>query len=159
MPSTDTVTASVIIRCPIGAVFAFLSAPEHLAVWDDAIRWARWSADGPLGVGATFALAHARDGRAEPGVGEVVAYEPPSELGWWSAQGSAQVITRITLQAVGTGTQLTLRRHTTDACGVDHNEGAPPAAGLRRLRDVLESWHPNAGTAAPDAELLPPRSS
>src|ERR671932_2233422 len=100
MPSSHTVT----IRRPIGEVFRFLSAPEHLAAWDGAVRWARRSAGGPLGVGATFAQAIACDGRTEVAAGEVVAYEPPHELGWRSDLGSVRTITRITPEAVGLGT-------------------------------------------------------
>lgn len=141
MPSSHTVT----IRRPIGEVFRFLSAPEHLAAWDGDVRWARRSADGPLGVGASFAQAIAYDGRTVVAAGEVVAYEPPYQLGWASDLGTTRLITRITLEAVGTGTRLTLRRHVIGgdaADGVDRDDGAWPEAGLRKLRDVLEGERP-----------------
>ena len=137
MPSSHTVT----IRRPIGEVFRFLSAPEHLAAWDGAVRWARWSAS-PLGVGATFAQAIAHDGRTEVAAGEVVAYEPPYELGWRSDLGGVRTITRITLEAVGTGTRLRLRRHELGEGEAGREDGARLEVALRRLRDVLEGQGP-----------------
>jgi uncharacterized protein YndB with AHSA1/START domain len=138
MPSSHTMTT----RRPIGDVFRFLSAPEHLAAWDGAVRWARWSAGGPLGVGATFAQAIARDGRTEVAAGEVVAYEPPHELGWRSDLGGVRTITRITLEAVGMGTRLRLRRHGLREGVADREELARVEVTLRRLRDVLEGQRP-----------------
>ena len=137
MPSSHTVT----IRRPIGEVFRFLSAPEHLAAWDGAVRWPP-SAGDPLGVGATFAQAIARDGRTEVATGEVVAYEPPHELGWRSDLGSVRTITRITLEAVGMGTRLRLRRHQLGEGVADREDGARLEVALRRLRDVLEGQEP-----------------
>ncbi len=141
MPSSHTVT----IRRPIGEVFRFLSAPEQLATWDGDVRWARRRAGSPLGVGTTFAQAIAYDGRTDLAACEVVAYEPPHELGWRSDLGSTRTVTRITLEAVGTGTRLTLRRHAIrgDAAdGADHDDGVRLEAGLLTLRDVLEGERP-----------------
>ncbi len=138
MPSSHTLT----IRRPIGEVFRFLSQPEHLAAWDGAVRWARRSAGGPLGVGATFAQAIACDGRTEAATGEVVAYEPPHELAWRSDLGSLRTITRITLEATGTGTRLRLRRHQLSEGVADREDGARLEVALRKLREVLEGQGP-----------------
>ena len=138
MPSSHTVT----IRRPIAEVFRFLSAPEHLAAWDRAVRWASRKGDGPLGVGTTFAQAIARDGRAEVAAGELVAYEPPHELGWRSDLGGVRTITRITLEAVGAGTRLRLRRHELGEGVTNGDDGARLEVALRRLRDVLEGQGP-----------------
>ena len=138
MPSSHSVT----IRCPIGEVFQFLSALEHLAAWDGAVHWARRSTGGPLGVGATFAQAIARDGQTELASGEVVAYEPPHELGWRCELGSVRTITRITLDAVGMGTRLTLRRQQVGDGVADREDGARLEVALRRLRDELERQGP-----------------
>ncbi len=138
MPSSHTVT----IHRPIAEVFRLLSAPEHLAAWDGAVRWARRSADGPLGVGTTFAQAIAYDGRTDLAACEVVAYEPPHELGWRSDLGGARTITRITLEAVGTGTRLRLRRHQLGEGVADRVDGARLEVALRRLRAVLEGQGP-----------------
>ena len=138
MPSSHTIT----IHRPIAEVFRFLSAPEHLAAWDGAVCWARRSAGGPLGVGATFAQAMARDGRTEVAAGEVVAYEPPHKLGWRSDLGSVRTITRITLQAVGMSTRLTLRRQQLGDGAADHEDGARLEAALGRLREMLEGQPP-----------------
>ena len=138
MPSSHTVT----VGRPIGEVFRFLSAPEHLAAWDGAVRWARRSAGGPLGVGATFAQAIACDGRTEVAAGEMVAYEPPNELGWRSGLGSVRTITRITLEAVGTSTRLTLRCHKVGQGAAEREDAARLEVALRRLREVLEGQRP-----------------
>ena len=138
MPTSHTLT----VRRPIGEVFQLLSAPEHLAAWDGAVRWARRRAGGPLGVGATFAQAIALDGRTELAAGEVVAYEPPHELGWRSDLGSVRTITRITLVAVGMGTRITLRRHQSKDGVADREDGALLEVALRRLRELLEREGP-----------------
>ena len=138
MPSTYAVT----ISRPIGEVFQFLSELEHLAIWDDAVRWARRTGAGPLGVGTVFEQAIERHGQAYRAACEVVAYEPPYQLGWVSDLGNARLITRITLQTVGLGTRLTLRRHALGGGGADPDEGAEIVASLRRLRDALEGQRP-----------------
>src|SRR5919205_473423 len=100
MPSSTVIT----IQHPIAEGFRFLCEPAHLALWDDETRWARRSTDGPLGIGVTFAQETAGDGETRLAACEVVAFEPPYQFGWLSDLGTTRVITRVTLEVIGSDT-------------------------------------------------------
>jgi uncharacterized protein YndB with AHSA1/START domain len=130
--------STILIGRPIGAVFEFLSEPEHLADWQAEVQWARRTTDGPMGVGAAFEHAIACDGQTRLVTGEVVAYEPPAQLAWLTDLDGLRVVTRISLEAVGTHTRLRLRRQAIGELEGDGSACAPLEDGLLRLRQALE---------------------
>jgi uncharacterized protein YndB with AHSA1/START domain len=73
--------ASILVRRPIAAVFAYLSTAEHLPAWLDGVAGAEGPALDEQDVGATLTLQRAacwdQPSRSR---WEVIAYEPPRSL-------------------------------------------------------------------------------
>ena len=91
-----------------------------------------------MGVGATFEQAIACAGQTQVVAAEVVAYEPPAPLAWLTDPGGRRVVTRISLEAVGTHTRLRLRRQAIGGLEAEAGACAPLEDGLLRLRQALE---------------------
>jgi len=69
---------SVMIRRPIGDVFAYVSDLRHSTEWQAGLREVRKLTEGPLRVGTRFAFARKILGRTLEASNEFVAYEPDS---------------------------------------------------------------------------------
>ena len=77
---------------PLTEVFAYVANFSTTAEWDPGVRSARRLDEGPLGVGARFAVEAVFLGRTLPMEYEIVEYDPPHrvELKGTSAQTSAR---------------------------------------------------------------------
>jgi hypothetical protein len=67
---------SVVIRRPLGEVFAYVSDLRHSAQWQDGLLEVRKLTEGPLGVGTRFAFVRKLAGRKLEASNEFVVYEP-----------------------------------------------------------------------------------
>ncbi len=102
---------TVTLSCPIAEAFAFLALPSNLPAWVDGVLRARQISAGAPGLGATMETlereAPHRVGRGRR-VWEVIEYEPPHALACRTIGESRSVEMRYTLEAVPSGTRLTV---------------------------------------------------
>ena len=137
------IVSRVEIQRSIQEVFAFVAAPEHLALWAAGVAGAARTAPGPLGLGATFALRYA--GQAQPACWEIIEHEPPRAVAYRRLEGRSFAQCRYTLERVEARTGLGLEIYS----GAGLSPAPSPrleraaqrrlAANLHRLRDLLES--------------------
>jgi uncharacterized protein YndB with AHSA1/START domain len=97
---------TLIIRRPVGDVFAFLASFENIPRWNYAIVETKKVTHGPVGVGTRY-----RQTRSVPRSGqesfEVTAFEPESRLEVRGTIGPFRARLRYTLEPVTEGTRLT----------------------------------------------------
>jgi len=100
------VEISVFIRRPSEEVFAYLSNFENNPQWQSGMVSARFTIQGPLGVGSTYAQEARFLGRPVHSQFEVIEYEPGRLVKATSTGGSFPItFTRMVSQVEG-GTQV-----------------------------------------------------
>ena len=84
-------------------VFDFLSAPENHHQWQGNTEFAEWSSEGSLGVGSSFNIGVRNFGRLIESEVEIIAWDPPTELGTKADQGPMVLAstTKVTPQGDG----------------------------------------------------------
>jgi len=100
------VTHGVTIKRPIAAVFAALTHIEQWPAWAEAMREARQTSPGTLGVSATFERTFAAAGQAAALTCEIIAYEPPHTLAYRAIAGPLSLTCAYTLEVTADGTAL-----------------------------------------------------
>jgi len=133
---------SITVRRPIEEVFQFLADPSRLASWDGVALDPGWTTVPAAEIGAQYEYEIDRDGRRQLVTSEVIAYEPPSRLGWFSYAGAWREITRITLERDGDSTVICLRRLRVDAEPCVEPTATELDRLLVALRDELERGLP-----------------
>jgi hypothetical protein len=93
-------------RLPVEAAFAYVADFSRQAEWDPNTRSSRRVDDGPLGIGARFALEVSVGGRSAPMEYRITEYDPPRRVvlvgegsGVWSSD-------EISFTAVPDGTRV-----------------------------------------------------
>lgn len=140
-------TASVVIRCPVEQVFAFMSVPKNRTRYDAALLGVRQTPDGPLHLGTQIFEMRSAMGVKREMVTEVSVLESNRKIGYRTLPGdSMNAYGAYEFVPVPEGTRLTLD-FTLDpgglmklaepfiASGLKRNIGA----GLENIKRVLES--------------------
>lgn len=140
-------TASVVIRCPVEQVFAFMSDPKNRTRYDPALLGVRQTPEGPLNIGTRIFEMRGSMGVRREMVTEVSALESNHKIGYRTLPGDAMnAYGSYEFVAVPEGTRLTLD-FTLDpkglmklaepfiASGLKRDIGA----GLENIKRVLES--------------------
>jgi uncharacterized protein YndB with AHSA1/START domain len=137
---------SVVIRCPIEEVFAFVADQANAPRWQSGLLEVRRTTGGALGVGTKHTAVRKFMGRRLEATNEYVVYEPNKEITFKGTAGASDFQHSYLTEAIAGGTKLTSRM-------VMQSKGlfglAEPliASGLRRefatnlgeLKDLLES--------------------
>jgi hypothetical protein len=100
-----TATQSIEIARPPDAVFAFMTDPSNLPMWQDAEEVTQLT-PGPLGAGSRLREVHKILGRRRIEITEFVVYEPGQRFEIRVVEGPP-IDGRWDLQATPTGTRLT----------------------------------------------------
>jgi uncharacterized membrane protein len=82
------VETSVFVRRPPEQVFAFISNFENNPEWQSGMVAARFTSEGPLGVGSTYTQVAKFLGRRVESTFEVIAYQPGRMVKATSTSGS-----------------------------------------------------------------------
>ncbi|MCC7161026.1 MAG: SRPBCC family protein [Anaerolineae bacterium] len=125
-------TASIVIRCPVEQVFAFMSVPKNRMRYDPALLRVRQSPDGPLHLGTQIFEMRSAMGVKREMVTEVSALESNQKIGYRTLPGDAMnAYGSYEFVAVPEGTRLTLD-FTLDPKGLMKLAEPFIASGLKR---------------------------
>jgi uncharacterized membrane protein len=100
------VETSVIINRPPEEVFAYISNFENNPGWQSGMQEARFTSEGPLGVGSTYAQVAKFLGRRIESTFEVIGYEPKRLVKATSTSGSFPITFTRMVEPVEGGTQV-----------------------------------------------------
>ena len=100
------VEADVTINRSSDEVFAFLSNFENNPKWQAGMQAARFTSEGPLGIGSTYAQVAKFLGRRIESTFEVIDYEPGRMVKATSSSGSFPITFTRIAEADGDGTQV-----------------------------------------------------
>lgn len=82
-------TVSVVIRCPVEQVFAFMSDPKNRTRYDPALLGVRQTPEGPLNIGTRIFEMRGSMGVKREMVTEVSAWEPNQLIGYRTLPGDS----------------------------------------------------------------------
>jgi hypothetical protein len=97
---------SVIIRCPIETVFAFVSNFENEPQYQKEVEKTIKITEGPIGVGTTFRDIVKVMGRRLESEYQIIEFEPSRKLAIKILKGQAPYTARLTFEEVEEGTRL-----------------------------------------------------
>ena len=100
------VEASVVISRPPEEVFAYISNFENNPRWQGGMKEARFTSQGPLGVGSTYAQVATFLGRRVESTFEVVDYQPNRLIKATSTSGSFPITFTRIVEPVDHGTKV-----------------------------------------------------
>ena len=100
------VETSVHIKRPSDEVFAFISNFENNPLWQSGQIEARFTSDGPLGVGSTYDQVAKFLGRQIVSAFEVLEYEPGRRIKASSTSGSFPITFTRVVEPVDGGAQV-----------------------------------------------------
>jgi carbon monoxide dehydrogenase subunit G len=100
--------ASVVIKCPAAAVFAFLIDIGKGTQWQASVTEAGKTSEGPLGVGATSREVRRFMGRQMESTFEVTEFEPDRKITFKSTSGPIAIRARYILEPAAGGTRLSI---------------------------------------------------
>jgi uncharacterized protein YndB with AHSA1/START domain len=101
------VTTSVEVAASPEVVFAYISNAEHNPEWQSGMVSARWTSDGPIGVGSTYDQRATFLGRKIESTFEVEAFEPGRMIRASSTAGSFPITFERTVEPSGEGSHVT----------------------------------------------------
>lgn len=138
------VERSILVERPIDEVFAFVSDPANLTVWQPEVSEVR--ADGPLAAGSTFVEVRSFLGKRFESTLEVSELEPPRVFSLRVVKGPVKMAVRHDFQEEGEATRVTIAGEGDVgplgglASGLIARKAAQRLEGdLGRLKQVLES--------------------
>jgi len=100
--------ASVVIKRPAAAVFAFLTDLDKGTQWQASVMEASKTSEGPVGVGATGREVRRIMGRQMESTFEVTEFEPDRKISFKSTSGPIAMQGRYTLEPAVGGTRLSI---------------------------------------------------
>jgi uncharacterized membrane protein len=102
-------TASIVIRCPVEQVYAFMSEPKNRLRYDPKLIDVRQTPEGPLHVGTQIVEVRSMMGRRGEMVTEVAELEPNKRIGYRTLPNDPMnAVGAYQFQTVPEGTRLTL---------------------------------------------------
>jgi carbon monoxide dehydrogenase subunit G len=100
---------SIHISRPLQEVFEFVSDPANDAKWQGSTESAKWTSEGPPGMGSTIRQVGRFMGRDMSGTGEVTSWDPPNQLGVKSLTGPVPFESTTTFESKDNGTLITVK--------------------------------------------------
>ena len=100
--------ASVVIKRPAAAIFAFLTDIEKGTQWQASVIEASKTSEGPMGVGATGREVRRFMGRQMESTFEVTEFEPDRKMSFKSTSGPIAMRGRYILEPAVGGTRLSI---------------------------------------------------
>jgi len=101
------VTTSVDIAAPPEEVFAYLAEMENNPKWQSGMVSARWTSDGPIGVGSAYDQVATFLGRKIESTFEVEAYQPGRMIRASSTASSFPITFTRMVEPTESGTKVT----------------------------------------------------
>ena len=101
------VTTSVAVEAPPDEVFAYLSDVENNPEWQSGMVSARWTSDGPIGIGSTYDQVATFLGRRIESTFRVEAYESGRMIRAATTDGSFPITFTRTVEPSGNGSMVT----------------------------------------------------
>ena len=83
----NTFTVTTFIKRPLQVVFDFITDPANSAQWQSGTESAKWSSEGPVGVGSTVHSVGRLLGREFAVDSEITEWNPPNVWGQKSSNG------------------------------------------------------------------------
>ncbi len=100
---------SVVINQSLEKTFEFVVNAENEPLWQTQVQEAKFTSDGPIGVGSTSAQTAHFMGRRIETTGEITEYEQNVHWAWKSTSGPIPGSGRTAFEAVGEGqTKVTI---------------------------------------------------
>jgi len=103
------VEKSIVVRRPIGEVFAFVADQTNAPMWQSGLLEVRRTTEGPLGIGTQHTAVRKFMGRRVEATNEYVVYEPNKEVTFKGIAGSAHFQHSYLTEPTSEGTKLTSR--------------------------------------------------
>jgi len=101
------VTSTVVVAAPSDEVFAYLSDAENNPEWQSGMVSARWTREGPIGVGSTYDQVATFLGRRIESTFEVEEFEPGRRVKASSTGGSFPITFTRMVESADGGTRVT----------------------------------------------------
>ncbi len=101
------VQTSVLVERPPPEVFAFISDFENNPTWQSGMVEAKFTSEGPLGVGSTYAQVAKFLGRRIESTFEVIEYEPNRMVKATSTSGAFPITFTRSVESAKGGTLVT----------------------------------------------------
>jgi uncharacterized membrane protein len=101
------VETSAVIARPPEEVFAYISNFENNPQWQSGMQEVRFTSEGPLGVGSTYAQVAKFLGRRIESTFEVIEYQPNRMVKASSTSGSFPITFTRIVEPAGDGTKVT----------------------------------------------------
>jgi len=120
---------NAVLDYPLAVVFGHLSTPRYLGDWLPQAG-AVEDGPGPVDVGHAFSVRFSSDGSEGLAQGELIAYEPPSSVGYRLFVGPRPHVLRVTCTNAGPATRA--RVHQPD-------DPTPLVVDLARLGRALQA--------------------
>ena len=137
---------SIVIRRPIGVVFAFVADQTNGPRWQSGLLEVRRTTDGAIGVGTRHTAVRKFMGRRLEATNEYIAYVPDKEVTFKGTANSADFQHSYLTEATTEGTKLTSRMEMrpNGLAGLAEPLIATSlrremAASLSELKDLLEN--------------------
>lgn len=139
--------ASIVIHCPVGEVYQFLSDPQNRLKYDPDLIAIHHTPEGPLHLGTQIVESRRFMGRKGKSVTEVAELEPNQVIGYRTPTGDpTNAFGAYHFDAIPEGTRLTLN-FTLAPQGliklampiIGRSVKRDIAAGLRNIKAVLEN--------------------
>lgn len=123
-----TVTSTVDIDRPAADVFAYVSDFENNPKWQGGMKSAKWTSEGPLGVGSTYDQIATMLGKTIVTSFKVTAFEPGSSVTIESTSGSFPITVTRSVEATGEG-----------SCRASANVYGEPGGFFKLMRPLMRS--------------------
>lgn len=101
------VEVEITVNLPANEVFEFISNFENNPRWQSGIQEARFTSEGPLGIGSTYEQSSKFLGRRIQTSFEVIAYEPRAMVKARSTSGSFPITFTRSVESLEEGTRVT----------------------------------------------------
>lgn len=137
---------SLVINCPTGKVFAYLSDISKGTEWQSELLEVHQTSSGPVGVGTTLKEVRRLLGRKLETAFTISEYEPDLRLGFKSTTGQIPMSAYYNLEGEAGGTKVTITVEA-ELTGVFrmteplvvHTAKKQMDADLAKLKELLES--------------------
>ena len=138
--------ASLVINCPAGKVFAYLTDITKGTEWQSELLEVQQTSDGPVGIGTTIREVRRFLGRNLETAFTVTEYEPDCKLGFKSTSGPIPMRGYYSLEETGDGAKVTMAVEA-ELTGVFkmteplmvHSAKRQMDADIARLKEILEA--------------------
>jgi uncharacterized membrane protein len=141
-----SIKRNLTINSPIDQVFSYITELEKVPLWAGPVSDAKWTSEGPIGVGSTNTKSQQLLGRKMVSEYVVVDYEKDRKFSEKTTSGPLEIVSTILLEAVDGGTNVSVEANI-EAGGIFKIAESVLANVVKRqvnadfetLKDLLES--------------------